>query len=178
MPNNWLGVLTQVCPRLFLVDSCTGYTIVYPSTSLQANTVRNHLHMYLCSHPIPSEINSDLGSEFRKGLDVFLAKYNISLSASKPYSKGSSSNAESAIRLVKSALRQLCMTLTAASLGARCKRHWTLWYDHLSIQPLFQSIQFYSWTASWCHKIFFTNISANWNKSSKDDNITFLRSKF
>ena len=69
--------------------------------------------MYLCSHPIPSEIKSDLGSEFRKGLDIFLAKFNISLSASKPYSKGSSSNAESAIRLVKSALRQLCLTHTA-----------------------------------------------------------------
>ena len=69
--------------------------------------------MYICSHPIPSEIKVDLGSEFRQGLDSFLAKYSISLSASKAYSKGSSSNAESAIRLVKSALRQLCLTHTA-----------------------------------------------------------------
>ena len=69
--------------------------------------------MYICSHPIPAEIKVDLGSEFLQGLDSFLAKYNISLSASKAYSKGSSSNAESAIRLVKSALRQLCLTHTA-----------------------------------------------------------------
>ena len=55
-----------------------------------------------------------MGSEFRKGLDTFLAKYSITLSASKAYSKGSSSNAESAIRLVKSALRQLCLTHTSS----------------------------------------------------------------
>ena len=54
-----------------------------------------------------------MGSEFRQGLDTFLAKYSIALSASKAYSKGSSSNAESAIRLVKSALRQLCLTHTS-----------------------------------------------------------------
>jgi hypothetical protein len=53
-----------------------------------------------------------MGSEFMKDLDSFLAKFNISLNASKPYSKGSSSNSESAIRLVKAALRQLCLTHT------------------------------------------------------------------
>ena len=47
-----------------------------------------------------------------KNLDSFLARLNISLNASKPYSKGSSSNAEAAIRLVKAALRQLCLTHT------------------------------------------------------------------
>ena len=99
---------------LIIVDACTGYTIVYPSTSLQATAVKKHLQMYICSHPIPAEIKCDMGSEFRKGLDTFLAKYSITLSASKAYSKGSSSNAESAIRLVKSALRQLCLTHTSS----------------------------------------------------------------
>jgi hypothetical protein len=97
---------------LIVVDSCTGYTIVYPSQNLQAASVRKHLQTYLSSHPFPAEFKCDMGSEFMKDLDSFLAGFNISLNASKPYSKGSSSNSESAIRLVKAALRQLCLTHT------------------------------------------------------------------
>jgi hypothetical protein len=73
-------------------------------------TVRKHLLTYISSHPIPAEIKCDFGSEFRKDLDKFLAKYNIELNSSKPYAKGSSSYAESAIKLVKGALHQLCLT--------------------------------------------------------------------
>ena len=98
---------------LVLVDACTGYIIVYPSTNLLAVTVRKHLLTYLSSHPIPSEIKADFGSEFKQELDLFLAKYNIILTGSKPYSKGSTSNAEAAIRLVKGALRQLCLSHTS-----------------------------------------------------------------
>ena len=120
-PSQCLVIDSAYLPRsahgyskaLIIIDSCTGYTIVYPSTSLQADAVKKHLQMYICSHPIPAEIKVDMGTEFRKGLDSFLAKYNIALNASKAYSKGSTSNAESAIRLVKSALRQLCLSHTA-----------------------------------------------------------------
>ena len=64
----------------------------------------DNLAHYLGSHLIPQEIKSNFGPEFQKDLDVFLAQYNITLAASKPFCKGSTSNAESAIRLVKEAL--------------------------------------------------------------------------
>jgi hypothetical protein len=57
-------------------------------------------------------VKADFGSEFKDDLDKFLGHYNIELTISKPYSKGSSLNAESAIKLVKGALRQLCLTHT------------------------------------------------------------------
>ena len=112
---------SMICPRsqhghtsaLIIVDSCTGYVICYPSTNLQASSVRKHLLTYLSSHPIPEEIKCDFGSEFRKDLDTFLAKYGTKLNASKPFSKGSSSNAESAIKLSKGGLRQLCLSHTS-----------------------------------------------------------------
>ena len=96
-----------------MVDACTGYIIVYPSQNLLAATVRRHLLTYLSSHLIPSEIKADFGLEFQQELDVFLARYNIELSSSKPYSKGSTSQAESVIHLVKDALRQLCLSHTS-----------------------------------------------------------------
>ena len=77
-----------------------------------ADTAKANITHYLNTHPIPQEIKSDFGPEFQKDLDTFLAQYNINLAASKPYSKGSTSQAESAIRLVKEALRQLCLTHT------------------------------------------------------------------
>ena len=98
---------------LILVNACTGYIIVYPSQNLLAATVRRHLLIYLSSHLIPSEIKADFGLEFQQELDVFLARYNIELTSSKPYSKGSTSHAESAVRLVKDALRQLCLSHTS-----------------------------------------------------------------
>ena len=88
-----------------MVDACTGYISVYPSKDLMAETAKANITHYLNTHPIPQEIKSDFGSEFQKDLDIFLAQYNINLAASKPYSKGSTSQAESAIRLVKEALR-------------------------------------------------------------------------
>ena len=92
---------------------CTGYVIVYPSMNLQAATVCKHILTYLSSHLLPGEIKADFGSEFKKEFDQFLANYGISLSSCKPLSKGSTSQAESVIRLVKSALRQLCMSHTS-----------------------------------------------------------------
>jgi hypothetical protein len=67
---------------LILVDACTGYTIVYQSLNLLAATVRKHLLTYLSSHPIPSEVKADFGSEFKDDLDEFLGQYNIELSIS------------------------------------------------------------------------------------------------
>ena len=74
---------------LIMVDACTGYIMVYPSQNLLASSVRKHLLTYLSSHLIPQEIKADFGSEFQQELDVFLARYNIELTSSKPYSKGS-----------------------------------------------------------------------------------------
>ena len=96
-----------------MVDACTGYIMVYPSQNLLASSVRKHLLTYLSSHLIPQEIKSDFGSEFQQELDVFLSGYNIELTSSKPYSKGSTAQAESVIRLVKYALRQLCLSHTS-----------------------------------------------------------------
>ena len=62
---------------------------------------------------LPQEVKSDFGGEFQKELDKFLAKYGIQLTASKPLAKGSTSQAESVIRLVKASLRQLCLSHTA-----------------------------------------------------------------
>ena len=69
--------------------------------------------MYLCSHPPPQTVKIDFGGEFQKDLEGFFANYGIQLDASMPYSKGSTSAAESAINVVKGALRQLCLAHTA-----------------------------------------------------------------
>ena len=120
LPGQCLVIDSLILPRsqygksaaLILVDACTGYISIYPSANLMAETAKTNLAHYLGSHPLPQEIKSDFGPEFQKDLDVFLAQYNITLAASKPFCKGSTSNAESAIRLVKEALRQLCLTHT------------------------------------------------------------------
>ena len=46
-------------------------------------------------------------------MDSFLATYGIQLTSSKPYSKGSTAQAESVIYLVKDALHQLCLSHTS-----------------------------------------------------------------
>ena len=81
--------------------------------NLQAATVRKHILTYLRSHLLRSEIKADFGSEFKKEFHQFLANYGISLSSCKPLSNGSTAQAESVIRLVKSALCQLCMSHTS-----------------------------------------------------------------
>ena len=121
VPNQCLVIDSMILPKsqyghnsaLILVDSCTGYIIAYPSTNLKASSVRKHLLTYLSSHPIPSEIKADFGSEFKRDLDSFLSRYNIQLNSSKPFSKGSTGSAEAAIRLLKGGLRQLCLANTS-----------------------------------------------------------------
>ena len=78
-----------------MVDACTGYVMVYPSRNLLAPSVRQHLLTYLSSHLTPQEIKSDFGPEFQQQLDSYLATYGIQLTSSKPYSKGSTAQAES-----------------------------------------------------------------------------------
>ena len=75
-------------------------------------TVRKHILTYLSSHLLPSTIKADFGSEFKKQFDKFLASYGIELSSCKPLSKGATAQAESVIKLVKNALRHLCLTHT------------------------------------------------------------------
>ena len=67
----------------------------------------------MSSHLLPEEIKSNFGSEFQEELDKFLAKYGIQLSASKPLSKVITAQAEGVIRLLKAALRQLCLSHTS-----------------------------------------------------------------
>ena len=95
---------------LIFVDSATGFVTVYPCQNLLATTIRRNLLWYLCSHPPPEIIKADFGREFQNDLEGFLSRYGIELHSSMPYSKGSTSAAESAIALTKNALRQLCLS--------------------------------------------------------------------
>ena len=46
----------------------------------------------------------------RQDLDGFLAEFNVTMLGTKPYSKGSTAQAEITIRFVKQALRQLVLS--------------------------------------------------------------------
>ena len=59
---------------LIIVDSATGYCTVYPSQNLLAATVKKHFLFYLCSHPSPEIVKSDMGSEFRQDLEGFFSQ--------------------------------------------------------------------------------------------------------
>ena len=83
---------------LIIVDAATGYVIVYPSQNLLAATVKKHILTYLSSHMLPEKIKLNFGSEFKKDLDKFIAKYGVQLSATKTYAKGSTAQAESVIK--------------------------------------------------------------------------------
>ena len=95
---------------LIFVDSATGFVTVYPCQNLLAATIRRNILWYLCSHLPPETIKADFGREFLQDLEKFLARYGIELHSSMPYSKGSTSAAESAINMTKNALRQLCLS--------------------------------------------------------------------
>ena len=110
-----------------MVDACTGYIIVYPSQNLLAVTVRKHLLTYLSSHLILQKIKADFGSEFQQELDVFLARYNIQLTSSKPYSKGSTVQAESVIRLVKDALPYIKLVSISPNISSGTKYSQFIW---------------------------------------------------
>ena len=108
---------SAICPKseegysklLIVVDICTSFVSAYPSRDLTAATARQHIAHHICSHPPPMVIITDFGSEFRAGLEQFLASNNISLQATTPYSKGTSSTSECAVRLVKRALTKICL---------------------------------------------------------------------
>ena len=94
LPSQCLVIDSAYFPRsqhgyknaLIIVDTSTGYVIIYPSQNLLAATIKKH---------------------FKKDLDKFLAKYGIHLSSTKPYNKGSTAQAESVIRLVKQSLKHV-----------------------------------------------------------------------
>ena len=118
MPSECLVLDSCFLPRsqsghskaLICVDACTGYVMVYPSQNLQAATVRKHILNYLSSHHLPTTIKADFGSDFNKQFEKFLASYGIELSSCKPLSTGETAQAESVIKLVKNALRHLCLS--------------------------------------------------------------------
>ena len=95
---------------LVLVDAATSKAIVFPSVNLKAATVKRHLRTLFGIHRPPRYLIADYGPEMRQDLDGFLAEFNVTMLGTKPYSKGSTAQAEITIRFVKQALRQLVLS--------------------------------------------------------------------
>ena len=108
VPSETIIIDTLFLPRskygfryaLIICDAATAYVSCYPAYDLRASTVQKNLLYYLASHVIPKNVICELGSEMRGNLDQFLAQYGINLLSTKPYDKGSSSQAETSIRLL------------------------------------------------------------------------------
>ena len=94
---------------LVCVDAATSKAIVFPSVNLKAATVKRHLRTLFGINKPPLYLIADYGPEMRENLDGFLAEFNVTMLGTKPYSKGSTAQAEVTIRLVKQALRQLVL---------------------------------------------------------------------
>ena len=114
LPGMALQLDSAICPKSFtkvlvVVYICTSYVAAYLSKDFKAQTAKKHLIAHMCSHPPPQIIITDFGSEFRDGLQDYLATHHISLQVTTPYEKGSSSTSENAIRLVKRALTKMCL---------------------------------------------------------------------
>ena len=99
----------QYSKLLILVNAATSKLSPYPSKDLTAKTAARHIRNYILATSVPRVIAVDHGSEFKEGLDKELARMNVQLEATAPYIKSSTSTAESAIRLLKRALRKLCL---------------------------------------------------------------------
>ena len=117
LPSQVLILDSLVLPRsthgftaaLMMVDACTGKISIFPSQNLKASNVRKHIYNYLNCHIAPTEIRTDMGTEFAQNLENFLSQYNIVHTSVKPFHKGGTSIAEVCIRLAKQGLRQLCL---------------------------------------------------------------------
>ena len=64
---------------------------------------------HICATNRPASVAVDHGKEFRAGLQEALASYNIALEATSPYIKSSTSSVECSIRLLKRALKRVCL---------------------------------------------------------------------
>ena len=92
---------------LIIVDQATNKITAYPSKDLLATTVQKQLYTYMITVDVPSFICTDLGTELKKGLDEQLAEIGSSLESVSPTIKGTTSQAECSIRLLKRALVKL-----------------------------------------------------------------------
>ena len=94
---------------LILVDCCTSRISAYPSKSLTAAVAKAHIVNHILATGSPQVICSDHGSEFRKDLKDELAKINIQLQATTPYFKGTTAVAELSVKLIKRAMKKICL---------------------------------------------------------------------
>ena len=94
---------------LIIVDGTTGKIAAYPSKNLTAQVAAKHIFTHICATSRPASVACDHGSEFKSGLQDQLATYNIALEATSPYIKSSTSTAECSIRLLKRALKRICL---------------------------------------------------------------------
>ena len=117
LPNEIIFLDSAYCPVdskgfskcLIIVDQATAKVTAYPSKNLLATTVQKHLYTYMITVGVPRVVCTDLGTEFKKGLDEQLAEIGSSLESVSPTIKGTTSQAECSIRLLKRALVNLCL---------------------------------------------------------------------
>ena len=91
------------------MDCCTSRISAYPSKNLTAAVAKAHIVNHILATGSPQVICSDHGSEFRKDLKVELAKINIQLQATTPYFKGTTAVAELSVKLIKRAMKKICL---------------------------------------------------------------------
>ena len=131
---------------LVMVDAATSKAVVYPSVNLKAATVKRHLRTLFSTRRPPCYLIADYGPEMFADLDGFLAEFNVTMLGTKPYSKGSTAQAEITIRFVKQALRQLVVSHVKtwpevlphmlAGLNSAPLAHTTISRDGLFYSPL------------------------------------------
>ena len=115
--NEIIYVNSAYCPTdshgykkcLIIVDSATSKVTAYPSKDLKSFTVQKHLNSYMLSCGIPRIVYTDIGTEFKKGLDEALAGLTSRLESTRTYVKGTTSQAENLLRLLKRAMTKLCL---------------------------------------------------------------------
>ena len=91
------------------MDCCTSRISAYPSKNLTAAVAKAHIVNHILATGSPQVICSDHGSEFRKDLKDELAKINIQLQATTPYFKGTTAVAELSVKLIKRAMKKICL---------------------------------------------------------------------
>ena len=77
LPNEIIFLDSAYCPVnskgfskcLIIVDQATAKITAYPSKDLLATTVQKHLYTYMMNVGVPRIVCTDLGTEFKKGLD-------------------------------------------------------------------------------------------------------------
>ena len=109
LPNEIMYLDSAYCPVdskgfskcLIIVDQATSKITAYPSKDLMAATVQKHLYIYMTTVGIPRLVCTDLGTEFKKGLDEQLSEIGSGLESVSPTARRTISQAECSIRLRK-----------------------------------------------------------------------------